>query len=513
MIGKKVREYTITAKIGEGGMGQVFRAEDNLKRDVAIKLLHRDLTQDSQKLERFQSEAITLGKLNHPNIATLYTFFEHEGDWYMVMEFVDGETFENLIKRQGAMSVRRALELLDQALQGLEHAHAKQVIHRDIKPGNLMLNSAGVVKITDFGIARMLGTKRMTQTGTLIGTLEYISPEQVKGGEPDERSDIYALGVMFYEMVTGRVPFSSPSDFEIMRKHLEEKPPPPRTLLPGLPADVERIIQKALEKDPAARFQTARDMREMVRLALAHLPEETAAPETRLAETTTFGGRAPVLKGFSPKLLVGGGVAAAVILIVAGAVVMGGGKKPDTPPSPPSTPVTTATSEKKDNPPPTATSNDQPRNTAASNSQDDVAKSEPPKKEASGASGSVTPPAINPNATPVVVKKFFTEKIDYKKEVRPTDSLPRGQRKVKQAGQPGVKTITVEVTLQGGREISRRTLNAEVTKPPVNEIVLVGTAAPKRVSAPPKRKGGGGDVPLPPKLGDDEPPLPPSIGR
>ncbi len=512
MIGKKVREYTITAKIGEGGMGQVFRAEDNLKRDVAIKLLHRDLTQDSQKLERFQSEAVTLGKLNHPNIAILYTFFEHEGDWYMVMEFVDGETFENLIKRQGAMPVRRALELLDQALQGLEHAHAKQVIHRDIKPGNLMLNSAGVVKITDFGIARMLGTKRMTQTGTLIGTLEYISPEQVKGGEPDERSDIYALGVMFYEMVTGRVPFSSTSDFEIMRAHLEEKPPPPRTLLPGLPADVERIIQKALEKDPAARFQTARDMREMVRLALAHLPEETVAPETRMAETTTFGGRASAQKGFSPKLLVGGGVAA-VILIVAGAVVMGGGKKQDNPKSPSSTLNTTVTNEKKDNPPPTSTSHGQPSNMAASNSQNEPAKDEPPKKEESGSSGTVTPPAVNPNAAPVVVKKFINEKIDYKTETRPTDNLPRGQQKVKQAGQPGVKTITVEVTLQGGREISRRTVSAEVTKPPINKIVLVGTAAPKRAAAPPKRKGGGGDVPLPPKLGDDEPPLPPSIGR
>ncbi|MCS6862074.1 MAG: protein kinase [Abditibacteriales bacterium] len=508
MIGKKVREYTIIAKIGEGGMGQVFRAEDNLKRNVAIKLLHRDLMQDSQKLERFQSEAITLGKLNHPNIATLYAFFEHEGDWYMVMEFVDGETFESLIKRQGAMPARRALELLDQALQGLEHAHAKQVIHRDIKPGNLMLNSAGLVKITDFGIARMLGTKRMTQTGTLIGTLEYISPEQVKGGEPDERSDIYALGVMFYEMVTGRVPFSSVSEFEIMRKHLEEKPPPPRTLQPGLPVEVERIIQKALEKDPAARFQTAREMRKMVQQALAHLPQEAAAPATRLAETPTLSGRAPAQKGFSPKLLVGGGAAAAVILIVAGAVVMGGGKKQDTTPSQDSTSRTTVTSEKKENPPPTVTGSDQP-----SNSQEDVAKSETPKKEESGASDAGTSPAVNPNAAPVVVKKFVTEKIPFKTETRMTDDLPRGQQKVKQDGQPGVKTITVEVTLQGGREISRRTVSAEVTKPPVNKIVLVGTAAPKRAAAPSKRKSGGGEASLPPRLGDDEPSLPPSIGR
>lgn len=512
MIGKKVREYTITAKIGEGGMGQVFRAEDNLKRNVAIKLLHRDLTQDSQKLERFQSEAITLGKLNHPNIATLYAFFGHEGDWYMVMEFVDGETFESLIKRQGAMPVRRALELLDQALQGLEHAHGKQVIHRDIKPGNLMLNSAGLVKITDFGIARVLGTKRMTQTGTLIGTLEYISPEQVKGGEPDERSDIYALGVMFYEMVTGRVPFSSTSEFEIMRQHLEEKPPPPRTLLPGLPVEVERLIQKALEKDPAARFQTAREMREAVRQALAHLPQEAAAPETRLAETTTFRGRAPAAKGFSPKLLVGGGVAA-VILIVVGALVMGGEKKQDTTPSDSSTPSTSIASEKKDTPPPTATGNNQPHNTAASNSQEDVAKNKPPKEEESGTSSTVPPPAVNPSAAPVVVKQFFTEKIPYKTETRMTSDLPRGQQKVRQEGQPGIKTITVEVTLQGGREISRRTLSAEVTKPPVNKIVLVGTAAPRRAAASPKRKGGGGEASLPPRLGDDEPSLPPVISR
>src|SRR5579871_3908470 len=251
MIDTVIGSYRVVARIGGGGMGEVYRAVDTLLgREVAIKVLHRHLMQEAGRLDRFRAEAITLARLNHPNIALLYNLLEENGETYMVMEYVDGETLESLLQRQGALPVRRALELFIQVLQGLEHAHARQVIHRDIKPGNILLTCGGGVKITDFGIARVLGASRLTQAGGMIGTPEYMSPEQIQGQEQDARSDIYAAGILLYEMVTGCVPFSSTSEYEVLRAHLEAEPPAPRRLVPGLPAAVERAIRTALAKDP-----------------------------------------------------------------------------------------------------------------------------------------------------------------------------------------------------------------------------------------------------------------------
>lgn len=273
MIGSTIGSYRIDAELGEGGMGVVYRGTDTmLDRVVALKALHPQLTRDESRLERFRAEAKALARLHHPNIATLFNFFEQDGVYYMVMEYVDGETLEDLVRRSGALPLRAALEIFNSGLQGFGHAHERGVIHRDIKPSNLMRTRDGEVKITDFGIARVAGGGKLTQTGKLIGTLEYMSPEQVRGLEQDARSDIYSLGILLFELVTGRMPWSATSDFDIMRAHLEEPAPPARSVLAELPPDLDAAISRALAKNPDERFQSVREMREVLEGVLRELP-------------------------------------------------------------------------------------------------------------------------------------------------------------------------------------------------------------------------------------------------
>ncbi|MEW6127915.1 MAG: serine/threonine-protein kinase [Acidobacteriota bacterium] len=262
MIGYIVGNYKITEKIGEGGMGEVYKGIDlMLERPVAIKVLRSELSRRSALVERFRAEAITLAKLNHPNIATLYSFTRQGDDLFMVMEYVQGYTFEQLIRQTGAIPVARAIELFAMALEGMAHAHRLGIIHRDVKPANLMLTHAGLVKVMDFGIARAMGSSRFTRSGNLIGTIEYMSPEQVRGEETDIRSDIYSLGILLYEMLTGRVPFQSNSEYELMRKQIDDAPIPPRTFAKQIPLALEQAIMRALAKRPEARFQTADEFR------------------------------------------------------------------------------------------------------------------------------------------------------------------------------------------------------------------------------------------------------------
>lgn len=265
MIGHLVGNYKVTDQIGEGGMGSVFRGMDiMLEREVAIKMLRPELSRQPHIVERFRSEAVTLAKLNHPNIATLYSFLRQGEDFFMVMEFVRGETLDSLIGKSGAMPWERAVALFSQALEGIEHAHKMGIVHRDIKPANMMLTETGSIKVMDFGIARVLGTNRLTKTGHLIGTVEYMSPEQVRGEETDARSDIYSLGILLYEMLTGRVPFNSSSEYELMRSHIEEAPKPPGTFAPQIPLVVEQAIMRALAKKPEARQRSANEFRLML---------------------------------------------------------------------------------------------------------------------------------------------------------------------------------------------------------------------------------------------------------
>src|SRR5262250_539121 len=223
MINNVVGSYKVLEKIGEGGMGAVYKGVDlMLEREVAIKALRPELARQPDVVERFRAEAVTLAKLNHPNIATLYSFLRQGDDYFMVMEFVRGETLDSVLQHSVGMQVDRAISLFCQALEGIDHAHKMGIIHRDIKPANMMLTQTGSIKVMDFGIARVLGTARMTRQGNVIGTVEYMSPEQVRGQETDARSDIYSLGILLYEMLTGRVPFYSDSEFDLMKSQIDD---------------------------------------------------------------------------------------------------------------------------------------------------------------------------------------------------------------------------------------------------------------------------------------------------
>lgn len=291
MIGSTVGNYQITEQIGAGGMGAVYKGLDlMLERAVAVKVLRPELAaRDPQIVERFRHEAVTLARLAHPNIATLYSFIQHAGGEYaMVMEYVEGETLEAVVKRHGSLDAASAVNIFTQALDGVAYAHRLGIIHRDLKLANLMLTPNGVVKVMDFGIARVLGSSRMTRDGRLTGTLEYMSPEQIKGAETDARSDIYSLGVMLYELVTGRVPFTSTSDYELMRAQVEDQPQPPRTFAAETPAFIEAATLRALAKNPADRFQTVEAFRDHLLAGAQILDVHSSAPRstTRLEQTS-----------------------------------------------------------------------------------------------------------------------------------------------------------------------------------------------------------------------------------
>lgn len=295
MIGNTVGSYKITEKIGEGGMGAVFKGIDlMLEREVAIKMLRPELASQPHVVERFRSEAVTLAKLNHPNIATLFSFLRQGEDFFMVMEFVRGETLDSLIRRSGAMRCDQAIALFCQALEGIDHAHRMGIVHRDIKPANMMLTETGTLKVMDFGIARVLGTSRMTRQGNIVGTIEYMSPEQVRGQETDARSDIYSLGILLYEMLTGRVPFSSDSEYDLMQMQIESAPAPPRTFSAQIPPAVEQAIMRALAKRVEARFQGAAEFRNTLVSALGSAAAPTVhAPPAAPQQTRMIG--APVV--------------------------------------------------------------------------------------------------------------------------------------------------------------------------------------------------------------------------
>ncbi|MDQ6788880.1 MAG: protein kinase [Acidobacteriota bacterium] len=263
MIGQIVGNYKIESKLGEGGMGAVYKGVDTmLDREVAIKALRPELASQNAIVERFRSEAVTLAKLSHPNIATLYTMFRQGEELYMVLEFVRGETLDSILQKRGALSAEEAIPVFCQVMDGIDHAHEYGIIHRDIKPANMMLTEKGTLKVLDFGIARLLGSTRMTRAGNIIGTLEYMAPEQVKGLETDARSDIYALGMMLYEVLTGRTPFDTENEFQLMMLQTETMPPPPRQINPSIPEAVEAAIMKSIAKNPDERFQTAGEFRD-----------------------------------------------------------------------------------------------------------------------------------------------------------------------------------------------------------------------------------------------------------
>ncbi len=260
MIGTTIANYRIEEKLGEGGMGVVYKATDiNLDRLVAIKVLSADLSQDPGLLERFRAEAKAQAHLNHTNIASLYTLLTVDNHTSIVMEYLEGETLDQMLRRRGLIPSEEAVPLFRQALLGIGFAHRMGIVHRDIKPSNIMVNKYGVVKVMDFGIAKVLGGQRLTRTGTQVGTVSYMSPEQIRNRPVDIRSDIYSLGVTLYELLTAHLPFESDSEFEVMSDHVNTPPPPPTRHYPYIPRGIEQCVLKALEKNPDARFQTVED--------------------------------------------------------------------------------------------------------------------------------------------------------------------------------------------------------------------------------------------------------------
>ncbi len=279
MIGKKFDIYTITEKRGEGGMGIFYKARDErLDRNVGLKTLHPELVSDPDFREKLEREAKSLARLNHNNIVTIYQYLISEGHHFIVMEYVEGRTVGETIADWGAYSFADAAKIVLQILDAIGYAHKNHVIHRDIKPSNILINTEGTVKVTDFGIAKLVDSAHKTRTGQGAGSLYYMSPEQIQHGDIDGRSDIYSLGVTFFEMVTGLVPFTAESEFGIMKQHLEEPPPPPTRFNSDLTRVQEEIILHAMAKPPAERFATAGDFAAAIRDALSFEDSATRRP-------------------------------------------------------------------------------------------------------------------------------------------------------------------------------------------------------------------------------------------
>jgi cytoskeletal protein RodZ len=289
LVGKTVGRYRVVARLGRGGMAEVYKAyQPGLDRYVAIKSLHSHLVEDADFIGRFEREAHTIGKLRHPNIVQALDF-DREGDnmYFMAMEFIDGPTLKDESKARKTVNkpftLKEVARIFIALCSAIDYAHARGMVHRDLKPANVMINQQGQVVLTDFGIARIMGATQYTQTGALSGTPAYMSPEQGQGERADERSDIYSLGVMLYEMVTGMVPYDADTPFAVIMKHINEPLPMPRAVNPNVPEAVERIILKAMSKNPDDRYQTAGEMARALREAVDIKPGEENIPLTTVA--------------------------------------------------------------------------------------------------------------------------------------------------------------------------------------------------------------------------------------
>ncbi|HBW12443.1 MAG TPA: Stk1 family PASTA domain-containing Ser/Thr kinase [Proteiniclasticum sp.] len=262
MIGKILgNRYEITEKIAQGGMSVVYKALDlNLNRYDAVKVLKPEFSSNKDILDKFKQEANAVAFLSHPNIVNIYNVGSEDQIHYIVMEYVKGKTLKEVIKAQGKLSVEETLNYSYQIARALESAHNSNIIHRDIKPQNIMLTKDGLIKVTDFGIAKHSDSVTITNSGKIIGSAHYFSPEQARGNMTDGRSDIYSLGIVMYEMVTGQVPFDAESPITIALKHMQEPLPSPRALNPSVSAGLEKVILKATEKNPIDRYQRIEDM-------------------------------------------------------------------------------------------------------------------------------------------------------------------------------------------------------------------------------------------------------------
>ena len=306
MTGTTVGHFRVVGQLGRGASGTVYRAVDEvLDREVALKVLNRDLV-DPDAVARFRAEATTLARLSHPGIATVFELFESNGDLVMAMECVTGETLDQLSDRLGPLPPDRAAWLIERILSALDHAHRAAILHRDMKPANVMVDGTDV-KIMDFGIARMLGAEHTVRDEGLLGTPGYMAPEQVLGHELDARTDLYAVGVMFYRLLTGTLPFDAETPMAVLQRQIAEPPPPLRAHRDDVPAWCETIVQRALAKSPTDRFQTAEEFHDALRAErVAHAAAPSAAGADRRHPLYT--GLALAAAGAAAGLLVFGAV-------------------------------------------------------------------------------------------------------------------------------------------------------------------------------------------------------------
>jgi serine/threonine protein kinase len=307
-----VDRYEIIEELGKGGMGKVYRVEDTkAKEEIALKLIKPEIAADKKTIERFRSELTTARKIRHKNICGMYDLGEDKGTYYITMEYVEGQDLKSLIRQTGQLAIPTTLSISKQVCEGLTEAHRLGVVHRDLKPSNVMIDKEGNARIMDFGIARSLKAKGITGAGVMIGTPEYMSPEQVEGKETDQRSDIYSLGIILYEMVTGRVPFEGDTPFTVGMKHKGETPQNPKELNSQVPDDLNNVILKCLEKDKEKRYQSPGEVRSELKNMEEGIPTtERGIPErkplTSREITVTFG-----LK----KLFVPGSIIVALMII------------------------------------------------------------------------------------------------------------------------------------------------------------------------------------------------------
>jgi serine/threonine-protein kinase len=320
--------YKLEAKLGSGGMSTVYLARDaTLDRAVAVKVMHREMSEQADQLERFRQEARAVAKLSHPNVVAVIDAGEDSGHPYIVFEYVEGETLKQRIARLGALDPQEALAYAIEIARGLTVAHARSMVHRDIKPQNVLIDAEGRAKLTDFGISRQLEQDGMTATGRVLGTTDYVAPEQAMGHAVDPRSDIYSLGVVLYEMLIGQVPFHADSQVGVAMKHVNEELPDVQQRRPEISAAAALVVERATTKDPSQRYQKVGEM--IDDLATALEVEAARAGSTTGEATTVLDAVSPPQRKLSGPgrrswaaiallVLVAGGVVAAVLFISSG---------------------------------------------------------------------------------------------------------------------------------------------------------------------------------------------------
>jgi serine/threonine protein kinase len=312
--------YRLEAKLGSGGMSTVYLARDTtLDRPVAVKVMHREMSEQADQLERFRQEARAVAKLSHPNVVSVIDAGEDGGYPYIVFEYVEGETLKTRINRVGALDTQEALAYAIEIARALTVAHARKMVHRDIKPQNVMIDAEGRAKLTDFGISRQLEQDGMTATGRVLGTTDYVAPEQAMGRGADQRSDIYSLGVVLYEMLTGGVPFEADSQVGVAMKHVNEELPDVQAQRPELSAATALVVERATAKDPAQRYA---DIGEMIDdLSTALEVEAARAGSTTGEATSVLDAVPPAKRKLSSRARWSWAAIALVVLVGAGALV------------------------------------------------------------------------------------------------------------------------------------------------------------------------------------------------